>query len=78
VDEIKFALKMFFATLAIIAIMQIRVGGRTMESKTYQILAQSKFADFLNDVARGTVQLGKQTKDYVEGQIKKINSPSGN
>lgn len=69
---------MFFATLAIIAIMQIRVGGRTMESKTYQILAQSKFADFLNDVARGTVQLGKQTKDYVEGQIKKINSPSGN
>lgn len=70
--ELKFVFKTLLATIAVIALMQLKVGEKTIESKTYQMLAQSKLADFLNDVARGSVQLGRQLKEYADQQIKEL------
>lgn len=72
-DELKFVFKTLLATVVVIALMQLKVGEKTIESKTYQVLAQSKFADFLNHVAVGAVELGKQAKSYAEEQLKHIN-----
>ena len=76
VGELKFVIKTLIATILIVAIMQIKVGQGTIESKAYQVLAKSKVADFLNDVAQGLVRLGEQTKEQVERRIKKINAPN--
>lgn len=73
-DEVKFVFKTLLATMVVIALMQLKVGEKTLEGKTYQILANSKFAGFLNDVARGAVELGKQAKSYAEEQLKKSQS----
>lgn len=75
-DEIKFAIKTFAASLALIAFMQIKIGSTTVESKAYQVLAKSKISSFLNDVAHGVVILGNQTKEKIENIIKHNHKPS--
>lgn len=68
-DEFKFIFKSFLATLALVALMQIKVGGHTIEGRAYQILAHSQIAGFLNHVAKGAVQLGRQATSYLEQKI---------
>jgi hypothetical protein len=70
VGELKFVFKTLFATIVVIALMQLKVGEKTIESKTYQILAHSEFAEFLNHVASGAVELGKQARAYAEEQLR--------
>lgn len=75
-DEFKFVLKTLLATFILVLLMQIRVGGKSMESWTYGILAQSGVAHFVNDVAHGTVTLGRQVKDRIQEQFRKMKEPS--
>jgi hypothetical protein len=76
-DDIKFVIKTFLLTLVVIALMQIKVGGSTIEGKAYAILAESKLTDFLNYVARGIVQLVKEAKAYSQDQFNKSQLQSG-
>lgn len=73
--ELKFVFKTLLATLLIIALMQIKIGEKTIEGRVYQILAQSKFTGFLNEVAKGTVQLSRESKKYIQERIQSFNSP---
>lgn len=74
-DEIKFVLKTFLASLLLISLMQIKIGETTVESRAYQLAAQSKFTHFLSDVAQGAIQLGKQLKTKIDHTINKSRSP---
>jgi hypothetical protein len=74
VDEIKFVLKTFLATLLMIALLQIKIGDKTIESRAYQMAAQSKLVFFLGDIARGAVELGKQLKTQVDQAFNKPKS----
>jgi len=75
VDEIKFVLKTFLASLLLISLMQIKIGETTVESRAYQLAAQSKFTHFLSDVAQGAVVLGKQLKTKFDQTINKSKTP---
>lgn len=46
--------------------MQMKFGEVTLETKTYQALAQSQLTVFIGDVARKAVHLGRQLKHEVE------------
>lgn len=62
----KFIIKCFIFTLLLISLMQMKFGEVTLETKTYQALAQSQLTVFIGDVARKAVHLGRQLKHEVE------------
>ncbi len=63
--EFKFIFKSLLATLVLVALMQIKLGDRTIETRAYQVLAHSEFAEFINHVAKGSIQLAQQASAYV-------------
>lgn len=69
--ELKFLFKTFLLTLLFILVLQIKIGEKTIERSTYQVLANSRFVSFLNEVAYGAVVLGKQFRDKVDETLKK-------
>jgi hypothetical protein len=74
VGDFFFVIKTFFATLLLLAFMQVKIGDTTIESRAYQILAQSKLTTFLNEVAHRGVRLGKQIHQELESQLSKTNT----
>ncbi len=75
-DEIKFVLKTFLATLLLIMVLQIKVGDQTIESRAYQMAARSQLTSFIGGVARGIVELGKQAQSQINEAFKKAQKPS--
>jgi len=75
VDEVKFVIKTFLATLLLIALMQIKIGDKTIETRAYQMASQSKFTYFLIDIAQGTIQLSKQLKKLIDQAFDKSKTP---
>ena len=71
VGEMKFLFKMFLGTMIVIYVMQLKVGGRTIESRAYSLLAQSKLTSFINTVAHGLVDIAEEFKGYVESEVNK-------
>lgn len=74
-DEIKFVIKTFLATLLLIALLQIKIGDKTIETRAYQMASQSKFTYFLTDIAHGIIHLSKQLKSQIEQGISKSKEP---
>ena len=74
-DEIKFVIKTFLAALLLIALMQIKIGDKTIEATAYQMASQSKFTYFLNDIARGTIYLARQLKNQIDEGLNKSKAP---
>lgn len=74
-DEVKFVIKTFLATLLLIALMQIKIGDKTIETRAYQMASQSKFTYFLIDIAQGTIQLSKQLKKLIDQAFDKSKTP---
>ena len=54
-----FVAKCFVATLVLVVLLQIKVGGRTLESHTVSWIHRSGVAHHLQDVAEGAVKVGK-------------------
>lgn len=71
VGEMKFLIKMFLGTMILIYVMQLKVGDRTIESRAYSLLAQSKLTVFINTVAHGLIEVGQEFTDYLQLEIKK-------
>lgn len=71
VDDMKFVIKMFLGAILLIYLMQLKIDGRTIESRAYQLLAKSKVTSFLNTVALGLVEIGTELKDYVQSEVQK-------
>lgn len=57
-----FVVKCLIATVVLVVILQIRVGGRTMESHTVQWIHRSAIAKTLDDVAEGAVKVGHEAR----------------
>lgn len=74
-DEIKFVIKTFLATLLLIALLQIKIDDKTIEVRAYQMASQSRFTYFLNDIARGTIHLAKQLKNQIDQGLNKSKAP---
>lgn len=53
-----FVVKCFIATVVIVVLLQIKIGGRTLESQTVNWIHRSGFAHQLQDVAEGAVKAG--------------------
>lgn len=71
VDDMKFVIKMFLGAILLIYLMQLKIDGRTIESRAYQLLAKSKVTSFLNTIALGLVEIGTELKDYVQSEVQK-------
>lgn len=54
-----FVAKCFVLTLFVVVLLQIKVGGRTLESHTVNWIHRSGFVHQLQDVAEGAVKAGK-------------------
>ncbi len=74
-DEIKFVIKTFLATLLLIALLQIKIEDKTIEARAYQMASQSKFTYFLNDIAHGVIHLAKQLKNQIDQGLNKSKAP---
>lgn len=78
-DELKFVLKGFvFAVLATM-LLQVSVGGETLETKSDRMLHHSSVGNFLNQTAQGAailIKKGTQMAQGLMGQSKKESSSS--
>lgn len=54
-----FVLKSLFATILIVLLMQVEVGGRTLESRAQHWLVSSEITRQLRQVADGGIKLSK-------------------
>lgn len=63
--EVKFVLKCFLVTCLLVVAMQIRVGGRTIESHTFRWLRYSPVSKYIQGVAAGGVMALKRATNSV-------------
>lgn len=68
-----FVLKCLVATMALICLMQIRIGGRTIEQRSMSWVRHSATVDNLRAVAEGAVKaMGKgyrHASDFVQDEV---------
>lgn len=53
--EIFFCIKMFFVTLFVVGLMQVKMGETTLEEKAYVWIKTSPFVSYLDEVAQGAL-----------------------
>lgn len=63
--DLIFVAKCFLLTLLVVVALQIRVGGRTLESQTVNWIHRSNIVHELQDVAEGAVKVGKKSSKEV-------------
>lgn len=64
-SEVFFCIKTFVLTVAIVLVMQIQVGERTIESHAMSFVQSSAVIAPLNHVARGAAKFVQDLKDKV-------------
>lgn len=64
-----FVVKTFLFTLAIVVMMQIRVGDYTIEERSHEWIQESAIHRTLGKVALGAVTVMKDGVQYVQGWI---------
>lgn len=68
-DEVKFALKAFLATVAIVLVMQVQVGNESLETKADFWIHTSAVPRYLQGVADGAVKALKTASKTVSEMI---------
>ncbi len=70
-SEFLFVLKCLVATAVLVVFMQLKVGGASIESYTFNWLRRSTVSQYIQSVAAGGIMaaknLGKSVKDGVVG-----------
>lgn len=70
-SELIYSLKCLFFTVILVAAMQLKVGGRSLESISYEWMRYSKVSIYIQSVAAGGVlaikNLTTKVKDGVAG-----------
>ncbi|MGE3683953.1 MAG: hypothetical protein AB7G93_19710 [Bdellovibrionales bacterium] len=66
-----FFAKTLLLTLAIVLVMQIRVGDQTMETHAHRLLTSSLVVQPLNGVAQGAAKMAKDALNSVSGHVNK-------
>lgn len=64
-----FVIKTLVVTVAIVVLMQIRVGGRTIEQHSLAWIHTSVVVEQLQEVAAGAVKAGSKAVAYVKGAL---------
>lgn len=72
-NEFIYSLKCLFFTIILIIAMQLKIGGRTIESMSYEWLRYSKVSVYIQSVAAGGAlaikNLTTKVKDGVAGTV---------
>lgn len=68
-SEIFFCIKTFVLTIAIVMVMQVQVGDRTLENHALGWVQTSPLVMPLNTVARGAAKMIKEMMDKTHSEI---------
>lgn len=72
-EELKFVLKCFVFTSLLIVLMQVKVGGSSIEDYSFNWLQRSTVSQYIQSAAAGGAMairsLGKTLKDGVENTV---------
>jgi len=72
-DALKFVLKCFFFTALLVVLMQIKVGGNTVENHSFRWLQKSGVSQYIQSVAAGGAMALRQgftsTKHMVTNMV---------
>ncbi|UOF00308.1 hypothetical protein [Bdellovibrio reynosensis] len=72
-EELKYILKCFCFTALLIVLMQVKVGGTSMEEHSFRWLRSSTVSEYIQSAAAGGAMalrsLGKTLKDGVENTV---------
>ncbi len=69
-SDIFFFLKTLILTVAVVLVMQVQVGERTIENHALGWVQSSPIAAELNAVAKGAAKLIKETADSIQKKFK--------
>ena len=64
-SELFFVVKTFLITAAVVLLMQLDVGGQSLETRGYQFFTQSGVSTTLNSIAQGAIKVSKETWEWV-------------
>lgn len=74
--DLMFVVKTFLFTLALVVLMQIKVGDRTIEERSHQWIQHSAIHKTLGKVATGAVTAMKDGADYMRNWVAGNNESS--
>lgn len=69
--DLMFFVKSFILTIAIVLLMQIRVGSGTIETHAMNFVQSSMIVSPLNTVAKGAAKLVRDVTQTVSAQVKR-------